>query len=330
MLSRYDAFMCAAVWADALGEGGRILPLIPCRGKVPIEKGHSPLMDGREVQSFAQLCGIAERAARGGVGGADAWATSPGIGGLVVVDVDDLRQYRRIVGLYGESPVCVLSPGRGLHLWYRAPVPPSGAATPTVVRTTAKGLSGYDVKAWRSLCHLPGSKHPAPLDPRRPYYAPMGSAFVCDGKGVALEDFVARFDGQDLRRLLPEFRVDAYEAELDAIGRPLRPTATRGVDDFVLEPDADNLARWRAYLAAAGPAVAGQGGHLHTRGLALKLGDLGCDEATCLDLLADWNRTCAPPWSDRELEAKVADAYRTRLEALGWRVGDDEEGYSAA
>ena len=80
----------------------------------------------------------------------------------------------------------------------------------------------------------------------------------------------------------------------------------------------DALCRARWYVAAIPPAVAGQRGDLHTfrvccrlvRGFALSDGE-------ALDVLADWNNRCEPPWSVRELADKLRRARQYGREPLG-------------
>lgn len=65
----------------------------------------------------------------------------------------------------------------------------------------------------------------------------------------------------------------------------------------------------RAYLAALPPAVSGEGGHSRTFATAcvLVLGfNLRPEQA--MPFFEEWNRTCQPPWSERELERKLAEA----------------------
>lgn len=82
----------------------------------------------------------------------------------------------------------------------------------------------------------------------------------------------------------------------------------------------DRIERARRYVARMPAAVAGQGGHRAlwlvalavVRGFALELED-------ALDVLRDYSTRCVPPWSERELLHKVADA--TRADApLGYLV----------
>ena len=76
--------------------------------------------------------------------------------------------------------------------------------------------------------------------------------------------------------------------------------------------------RARRYLAALPPAIAGSHGDLHTfrvccrivRGFAL-------DDDEALALLQQWNTRCQPPWTDRELEQKIASARCYGREPIG-------------
>lgn len=69
--------------------------------------------------------------------------------------------------------------------------------------------------------------------------------------------------------------------------------------------------RARAYLRQIAPAVSGQNGHGHTYHTAMVLVEgFGLDRETALQLLGEWNTTCQPPWTARELEHKVDDAVR--------------------
>lgn len=67
--------------------------------------------------------------------------------------------------------------------------------------------------------------------------------------------------------------------------------------------------RARAYLKNFTPAISGQNGHGQTYHAAMVLVEgfgLGREEA--IQLLAEWNTTCQPPWTERELAHKVDDA----------------------
>lgn len=69
------------------------------------------------------------------------------------------------------------------------------------------------------------------------------------------------------------------------------------------------IERARKYLAKMPPAVSGESGHdtaFHTACILAKGFELPRQEA--LALLSEWNRTCKPAWSEKELEHKIDDA----------------------
>lgn len=74
----------------------------------------------------------------------------------------------------------------------------------------------------------------------------------------------------------------------------------------------DTIDRARAYLSAIPGAVAGQGGHNQTFSAACALvNGFTLSEGDALQLLREWNATCQPPWTERELEHKVRSAMAT-------------------
>lgn len=80
----------------------------------------------------------------------------------------------------------------------------------------------------------------------------------------------------------------------------------------------DVLERARRYLAAVPPAVAGQRGDARTFHVCCRLArGFGLVTGDALSLLADWNAGCAPPWSERELLAKLDHANRYGREPIG-------------
>lgn len=69
------------------------------------------------------------------------------------------------------------------------------------------------------------------------------------------------------------------------------------------------IERARSYLAKVPGAVSGQSGHAHTFTMALRLvHGFDLDADTALALLSEWNLTCDPPWSDRDLRRKIKQA----------------------
>lgn len=79
-----------------------------------------------------------------------------------------------------------------------------------------------------------------------------------------------------------------------------------------------------AWLKKVPGAISGQGGHDHTFHVACELVHgfgLGANEA--LGCLRDWNATCQPPWSPRELSHKVESVSSVSHDKpAGWRLTD--------
>ncbi len=68
----------------------------------------------------------------------------------------------------------------------------------------------------------------------------------------------------------------------------------------------DRAALW---LAKVPPAISGSGGHSTTYTAAVGLvHGFGLSSADAFKLLSDWNRSCQPPWTDRELLHKIRQA----------------------
>lgn len=81
---------------------------------------------------------------------------------------------------------------------------------------------------------------------------------------------------------------------------------------------ADLRERARRYIAAIPPAVAGRHGDDATFRVCCRLArgfNLDIDEA--LAVIADWNRTCEPPWTESDLRAKLEAAQKYGREPVG-------------
>ena len=89
---------------------------------------------------------------------------------------------------------------------------------------------------------------------------------------------------------------------------PNPPVAEHGKNG---DADLDN--RVSAYLAAIPGAVSGQGGHGQTFKVACYLVNGWALSATeALPYLQNYNQRCEPPWSDKELIHKLADAEKVQ------------------
>jgi hypothetical protein len=79
--------------------------------------------------------------------------------------------------------------------------------------------------------------------------------------------------------------------------------------------------RARRYLTKVPPAVSGQGGHDATfRAACVLVIGFGLSEDDAWPLFMEWNATCAPAWSEKDLRRKLAQAWKAR-EAKGGEIG---------
>ncbi len=75
-----------------------------------------------------------------------------------------------------------------------------------------------------------------------------------------------------------------------------------------------------AKLNALPPSIAGQGGHRAAFKAACTCIGFGLSDDDALRALGEFNRRCAPPWSDKELRHKINDA-RKAVTPSGGRGG---------
>ncbi len=79
----------------------------------------------------------------------------------------------------------------------------------------------------------------------------------------------------------------------------------------ICPPRVPRLDRARRYLTAVPPAISGASGDARTFRVCCRLlRHFELSEGEALEALAEWNATCLPPWSDRDLARKVRSARR--------------------
>lgn len=106
---------------------------------------------------------------------------------------------------------------------------------------------------------------------------------------------------------------------IDEILRAKQPRSTSAIrPDFSRFVGVARVERARRYAQRVPGAVSGSGGHNATFRLAVILvRGFALSESEAVAVLAEWNATCEPPWSARDLKRKVDEALR---------VGDMEFG----
>jgi hypothetical protein len=114
------------------------------------------------------------------------------------------------------------------------------------------------------------------------------------------------------------------QAALDALLARLWP-APVSMPITPIRPLDDVQERAGAYLRVFPPAVAGSGGHNHTfRAACVLVLGFRLSPESAYPILADWNQTCQPPWSEKELRHKLCSADKQGGER-GWLL--DGRGY---
>ena len=106
--------------------------------------------------------------------------------------------------------------------------------------------------------------------------------------------------------------LDALIEELDP-PKPAPPTYTTSRLAAALAEDTEDRAR--AYIAKMPEAISGDGGHDKTFMVALTLvKGFALPEATALKLLQEYNESCVPSWSDKDLRHKIESAVKAEAE----------------
>ncbi len=91
-------------------------------------------------------------------------------------------------------------------------------------------------------------------------------------------------------------------------------TATHIPNNF----DLPAVERARRYLESVPPAIAGQHGDVHTFRVCCRLvRGFALDDEQALQVLAEWNARCVPPWSSAQLVDKLRRAVRYGREPVG-------------
>jgi hypothetical protein len=95
------------------------------------------------------------------------------------------------------------------------------------------------------------------------------------------------------------------------VARQSGPQVLRGCDPVV-------IARAKRYVAMVPPAIEGQHGDVHTFRVCCRLArGFALDDEQALNVLAEWNARCQPPWSEAELLDKLRRAARYGREPIG-------------
>jgi len=218
----------------------------------------------------------------------EGWDWSGGVGitpaGLVVVDFDG-EAGTILDGRPLPASWTVETGGGGLHRYYSA----NGQRCRNGVRILkGENGAGMDTRAQGGFVVAPPTIHQDSGKRYKWLLAPGGPI-----------------------RLVP-----APEWILDAVKEPEPPQQQTPRAEFT--NGGDVIRRARAYLAKIPPAIEGQGGDTHTLSTACKVvRGFALDEEEAVGLLLEWNAGCQPPWTEREIRQKVANALKYGTEPMG-------------
>lgn len=157
----------------------------------------------------------------------------------------------------------------------------------------------------------PGSGH---FFFRRPAFETKGAIapgveIIAGNRLVTVEPSIHASGGRYRWIVPPSFPLAEVPPWLAAFAqRPLPAAPVRYPDENTRER---RIERARRYAARMDPAISGSEGSRATiRAASLVCNGFDLDVDDALDVLSDWNASCAPPWSESELRRKVEQAAR--------------------
>jgi hypothetical protein len=181
-----------------------------------------------------------------------------------------------------KSTLVVRTPTGGLHVYLVSETPLKHGAGLLGKDKAERASSGVDVRSGgKGFTLAPGS--------------------YVDDKGVK-GFYTIECDPDDFATL--------PAALLDAIGREESTEPIKEAEPIPGTNGDDAKARAREILKTHAPAIEGQGGNPWTYETACIVKDQGVDEADCLEVMAEWNATCSPPWGVAEIQKVIRNAYR--------------------
>jgi hypothetical protein len=214
------------------------------------------------------------------------------------------------------EPTLIIQTGHGVHVYWRLLEPLADLAEWSRLQSLLIRAIGGDpkIKDAPRILRLPGYLNwnckckPQCADGRCMKPPPRAS--------IATADLARRYAVEALAPVLERFadKPMAAAPTVATIGRPRTEVEERA----------------RAYLAKLPGAVSGERGHDRTFRTAcvLVLG-FGLTPNQAYPLLAEWNTSCEPPWTEKDLRHKLHDADKQTGER-GYLLGDKPEPHKAS
>jgi putative DNA primase/helicase len=228
---------------------------------------------------------------------------------------------RSLMSSLGWPEPVIADSGNGAHLLYRVELPNDEYATILIKATLAELADRFDndgVSVDRKVFDAPR-------------LVKLYGTKAC--KGEATEARPARYSRilvvPDVIEAIPRETLESFvsgrlkaEAEASKLVAPSPRSATvRGVKGQATAEE-----RAIAYLGKCEPSISGANGHSNAFKVAVSIGPgFSLPPEVTLQLLrSEFNPRCQPPWSDRELEHKVSEAYRVEPRR-GWLLDAPRE-----
>lgn len=218
--------------------------------------------------------------------------------------------------LQGWPEPALVDSGNGWHLLYRIDLPNDEQGTAllgrflrALARRFDSDAADVDTKVHNAarVSKLPGTwARKGPPSPERPHRL-CRLIRAPDDPAVVPREMIER----TLGALSPE--AEPPPAPSTVVGAVFEAVATDG---------ASALDRARAYARKEPPAVSGQRGHDRCWHVAnVLVNGFALDPAQALQAIQDWNATCRPPWSEKELRHKIEDALEKNRAPRGYLLG---------
>ena len=210
------------------------------------------------------------------------------ISNVVVIDLDNPEALAWATEHLPRTPMRNIT-AKGQHWFYGHP----GVTVKNAVRVKVNGVElKVDIRADGGYVVAPGSTH------------------VSGHRYQAPEPWPASLNE------LPVFDPAWFGSPVAEPAWSTLPAAPRTLAP--LTPD--RLDRVRAYLAKVPPAIAGQGGDLHTYQVCCRVvRGFDLSEGEAFEPLAEWNARNVPPWTESELRTKINGAVKYGREPYGSR-----------
>lgn len=121
--------------------------------------------------------------------------------------------------------------------------------------------------------------------------------------GTAWNEDDARYNNEQIQHCLADWHTDlsVSQSKEKCKESSLISTPNGGLSNVELA---------KLWLEKRPPAVSGENGHDHTFGtVAYVMNGFELNEAEAFEVLYNWNQSCDPPWSEKELRHKIHDAF---------------------